>query len=545
MLELYLGREGQEKIHLKLPATSETIKKIFGEGKTERTPVVILQASSSVPRLGARLAGLPYHEPQIRVHLNFLANRIRCLTQTEQDVFSAVLKIEDPKDIKEIINLSYNLDNYELFCNYMDKGEMSRMMLKRDRGLNVPPELAEILDHEKVSSAYFLRHKGDFCPSGLVLKKDGVVTEPVYGISRVDPGYEKGCLLLVRLYMEGQESRSAVLALPASENRMEIAKKNLHVENLDRCKWYVEGGDFGELEDYLPAGMELKELIQVLEFKKNEVLDGTKEKFEKLLAVLEAECPRTPEEVIEAAGNLEEYKVYLVGPDCREDFIHQTLGEKGCYPMDGFIRQFVDMEGLAKVLMEEKGAVQTEHGIILADKWRFRDFPDEKHVIRLFSPLMGELYGRNEWGDLDIDPVWLDGADLLEYAIAIREKLERENWSEEGVQGLAKYLNNHLLRQRVIRMIPEIEEYGGCLYGVLTVTSRGSLNTRELEAVIAEWCSQEADGWGEGFEQEEIALEEGELCINFWQSGDSFFILPEEEFLEQRQKQQGPQMGGM
>ena len=104
-------------------------------------------------------------------------------------MFSAVLRMEEPETLSEVINLSYNLDQYERIPHGTDQSELSRMMLKKDKGIEVPAEIAGFLDHERESSAYFLRHKGEFSPSGLVLKKEGAVVEAVYGNGRyTDPG---------------------------------------------------------------------------------------------------------------------------------------------------------------------------------------------------------------------------------------------------------------------------------------------------------------------------------------------------------------------
>ena len=179
------------------------------------------------------------------------------------------------------------------------------------------------------------------------------------------------------------------------------------------------------------------------------------------------------------------------------------------------------------------------------DRWRFQDFSGELVTTRLFSPLEGNFYEEDEWGNMEETPVVLDGRDLMQYAESIQERLEKEDWSHEGDRGLAEYLDNQLLKQRVVSMFPGIEEVNGCLYGVMTMVSRGDLTSQEMDAVIESWSGQASDGWGEGFEQREIEAEGGELYVSFWQSGDPFEILPEDAFLNRLRESSGPQMGGM
>ena len=550
MLKLYIGRNAGRTVCLTLPASYEEVDKALAEFGDVRPEALVLvqEAQTTVPYLGEWLKGLSYENQENRQELDFLARRIRYLTQTEQDVFSAALRMEEPGTLEEIINLSYSLDQYERIPHGTDQGEISRMMLKKDKGIEVPAEIAGFLDHERVSSAYFLRHKGEFSPSGLVLKKEGAVPEEVYGNGRhIHPGYEKGGLILLHLYQKGYRSPYGdyALSIPAPRERIALAREHFGVENLDGFGFYTSFVGREDLTDYLPAGLGAEEINRAATFFMEEVLDGTEERLQQLYAVLEAECPRTLEEALEAAGNLMDYRLCPEGVDSPEEYVHHILEDSEVYYLDGFIEQFVDMDRMAKALMEETGAVETSHGIVTSDKWRFRDLSGDLVTTRLFSPLQGEFFEEDEWGNMGETPSVLDGRDLMQYASAIQERINGEDWSHEGDRGLAVYLDNQLLKQRVVSMFPDIEEVNGCLYGVMTVVSRGGLLPQELGTVMESWSGQASDGWGEGFEQREFQEEGGILYVRFWQPEDSFEILPEDVFLDRIRQSSGPQMGGM
>ena len=550
MLKLYIGRNAGRTVCLTLPASYEEVDKVlaeFGDARP-KAPVLVQEAQTPVPYLGKRLKGLSCEKQENRQELDFLARRIRYLTQTEQDVFSAALRMEEPGTLGEIINLSYNLDQYERIPHGTDQSELSRMMLKKDKGIEVPAEIAGFLDHERVFSAYFLRHKGEFSPSGLVLKKEGVVPEEVYGNGRhVHPGYEKGSLILLHLYQKGYRSPYGdyALSVPAPRERIALAREHFGVENLDGFGFYTSFVGREDLTDYLPAGLGAEEINRAATFFMEEVLDGTEERLQQLYAVLEAECPRTLEEALEAAGNLMDYRLCPEGVDSPEEYVHHILEDSEVYYLDGFIEQFVDMDRMAKALMEETGAVETSHGIVTSDKWRFRDLSGDLVTTRLFSPVQGEFFEEDDWGNMGETPSVLDGRDLMQYASAIQERINEEDWSHEGDRGLAVYLDNQLLKQRVVSMFPGIEEVNGCLYGTMTVVSRGGLLPQELGTVMESWSGQASDGWGEGFEQREFQEEGGILYVRFWQPEDSFEILSEDVFLDRIRQSSGPQMGGM
>ena len=409
MLKLYIGRNAGRTVCLTLPASYEEVDKAlaeFGDARPE-APVLIQEARTSVPYLEGRLKGLSFEERENRQELSFLARRIRYLTQTEQDVFSAALRMEEPGTLEEIINLSYNLDQYERIPHGTDQSELSRMMLKKDKGIEVPAEIAGFLDHERVSSAYFLRHKGEFSPSGLVLKKEGAVPEEVYGNGRhVHPGYEKGGLILLHLYQKGYRSPYGdyALSIPAPRERIALAREHFGVENLDGFGFYTSFVGREDLTDYLPAGLGAEEINRAATFFMEEVLDGTEERLQQLYAVLEAECPRTLEEALEAAGNLMDYRLCPEGVDSPQEYVHHILEDSEVYYLDGFIEQFVDMDRMAKALMEETGAVETSHGIVTSDKWRFRDLSGDLVTTRLFSPVQGEFFEEDDWGNMGETP---------------------------------------------------------------------------------------------------------------------------------------------
>ena len=235
MLKLYIGRNAGRTVCLTLPVTADETGRAFAElgGASSGEPVLIQEARTSVPYLGGWLKGLSYEKKENRRELDFLAKRIGYLTQAEQDVFSAVLQMEEPGTLGEVINLSYNLDQYEVIPHGTDQAEISGKLLEKDKGIRVSVEITGFLDHERVSSSYFLRHKGAFSPIGLVLKKEGVVPEEVYGNGRhTHPGYEKGSLLLLHLYFKGSWSPNGeyVLSVPASGERIRLII-NLEAQN--------------------------------------------------------------------------------------------------------------------------------------------------------------------------------------------------------------------------------------------------------------------------------------------------------------------------
>ena len=110
-------------------------------------------------------------------------------------------------------------------------------------------------------------------------------------------------------------------------------------------------------------------------------------------------------------------------------------------------------------------------------------------TIKLFSPLYAHLYERNDWGDLENEPLDMDASELCAYKDVILEAIEREHLDTEGDRGLAVYLDNVMLKRKVQSMKPTVEEWNGRLWGVLEVQSYGQLSQSDLAgASKAERC---------------------------------------------------------
>jgi len=60
----------------------------------------------------------------------------------------------------------------------------------------------------------------------------------------------------------------------------------------------------------------------------------------------------------------------------------------------------------------------------------------------------------------------------------------------------------------------------------------------------AEWTGQYSDGWGEGFEQKQIKISQGELMVSFWDC-NNYYIHTEQEQNDYVENQNHGQSQGM
>ena len=68
-----------------------------------------------------------------------------------------------------------------------------------------------------------------------------------------------------------------------------------------------------------------------------------------------------------------------------------------------------------------------------------------------------------------------------------------------------------------------VKEIDGVLYGCTTLQLKEFLDTQQLKELCEYITGQYSDGWGEGFEQRDIAIDGGTLNVHFYQPQDFQF----------------------
>ena len=117
--------------------------------------------------------------------------------------------------------------------------------------------------------------------------------------------------------------------------------------------------------------------------------------------------------------------------------------------------------------------------------------------------------------------VELTGGDLSPYLGDIREALQENQLPEEQERGLMHwYGKSDALSWKVKSTFFDVEIQDGQLWGVADCQLLESLEGDELGRLTTYLAGQAADGWGEGFEQQEIPVGKGLLYVHLWDGQD-------------------------
>ena len=101
--------------------------------------------------------------------LNYLASKLDEMDQSDYAKFQAAMKIGDyTSSLQEIINLTENLDCYEIYHNIEDYDDLGRYYLEELEVSKVPAHLQNYIDYEAYGRDVALEENGTFTDQGYV-----------------------------------------------------------------------------------------------------------------------------------------------------------------------------------------------------------------------------------------------------------------------------------------------------------------------------------------------------------------------------------------
>lgn len=142
-----------------------------------------------------------------------------------------------------------------------------------------------------------------------------------------------------------------------------------------------------------------------------------------------------------------------------------------------------------------------------------------------------------------------DCADYFEvdngYALSneetIRERLMAEQ--NEDLNDMAYYFDgSETAKDKLVSAIWDVKEVNGTLYGVIHTHLTEKFTPEEEKAWVDELIGQAADGFGEGFEQREIKIDDGYICVSFWNGSDDYFMENQDDYENRMADDQGMEM---
>lgn len=157
---------------VKFPTTAEELKKVFdrigiGQKGDFGQPYEEWFITDYDCYVGALYDKLGEYENLDE--LNYLASKLEEMGQGEYAQFQAAMEVGDHSgSLQEIINLTDNLDCYDLYPSIQDYDDLGRYYIEELDAMQVPEHLRNYIDYEAYGRDVALEESGDFTDLGYV-----------------------------------------------------------------------------------------------------------------------------------------------------------------------------------------------------------------------------------------------------------------------------------------------------------------------------------------------------------------------------------------
>lgn len=471
----------------------------------------------------------------------FFARRMEHLTEYERKVLAVYVNDCDVSTIKDLINLTFSMKGLSLLTDFSDASQVG-VRLYTDEFSEIPEEQMDFTEFAKNA-----------------LKESNVKVLP-YGVL-VDHGFE-----LLEVY-NGKtfpkfivpEETVVVVEVQNTTGDREYLYLPTDICSMDKVKERLQVREYREMKVTEVKNLRLPDTLVSIPEDINEIQQLTlfNEMCRKVRRFQEAELKQLATavqftglinfsnvayiathlnefEINPTVHNDEEYGKYLItesGLFEVEELLlphinYAAFGadkKAGTFEVSGYVDDgFVGVTRPIEEYSQYKGE--------FADPLEITEEGLEKFC--LFSPLIANLNMRG------IAEGELYGSDLVQYLEIIEEAIERENCEGEEARGLMHYFDeSREVAAKVVSAHPKVADVDGELYGVLECKIRDPLTEEEIKILKDFWTGQMSDGWGEGFEQQPLTVEDGEIYISFWSRKSFWSVMTERELIGEQQVQ--------
>lgn len=292
--------------------------------------------------------------------MNYLAKRIDSFTKAEMEQFGVVVEKTDAKCLKDLINLTFNLNKYTIIKNVGDMAEVGREY-KLNREGAVPVDSALDDEFAAIGRKLLGSGRGVFTEHGLLFIEDEPIEEVYDG--QVFPFYwYEPSVVDLRLDYDG---KSEMVQLPDSDLAIEKAIRRLGAPAIGFCNYEcnVENPKYSCLDNRFKTVLENEGAVSlnalVREIKSQEV------NADKLEAAMEMTGVSTSKNIITLINHLDELDLFTgIEKGDYDEVGKQFVDHCDDYKLHDDMYDFFDFYEFGRFIAKEYDGQFTSHGFI-------------------------------------------------------------------------------------------------------------------------------------------------------------------------------------
>lgn len=523
------------KNYIDLPMADAELNLLMRKmGVTDTVPFCkIVEVSGRNNPLG-RLVGQLVNMDEV----NFFIRRLESLTKYEQEVLSLYAKSNGVNNMKDLINLTYGTKGLSLITDFFNPEQVGKRLYMDEMQMLLEEEMQQI-DFFEFAEKTLKESNVELLPYG-VFVEHGFKQQEVYN-GKTFPEYVYADNIVATVEVKNSYGDMEYLYLPTDICSMDKVKERLGVKSYSELK-VVDIHNILLPESAVPSPNEIEDVRCFTLF--NEMCQAVTgfdaDQMKQFGMVIDFSGFRDFAKRTSLAKNLGDFEVNpLVHND--EEYGKFWIKESGLFEVDELLLPHIDYVSFAKdkkaSFLQTSGYIKDgfvgatrplevyqKYGGEYAEP--LEHYEEQLETFCLFSPLLANMVVDGE------DEGELYGSDLVQYAEQITEAIEGEELVGEEARGLMHYYDrSQEVAGKVLSAYPKVTEINGVLYGVLECKIIDTLTEKEINLLKDYWTGQMSDGWGEGFEQRNIEVENGEIFVSFWNGGNGWSVMTEEELM--------------
>jgi len=473
--------------------------------------------------------------------VNFFAKRMESLTEYERKVLSAYAEDYGVATMKDLINLTFSMKGLSLLTDFSDASQVG-VRLYTDEFSEIPEEQMDFTEFAKNA---LKESNVKVLPYG-VLVDHGFELLEVYN-GKTFPKFIVSEETVVVVEVHNTTGDREYLYLPTDIRSMDKVKERLQVREYREMK-VTEVKNLRLPDTLVPIPEDINEIQQLTLFNEmcRKVRRFQEAELKQLAAAVQFTGLSNFSNIAYIATHLNEFEINpTVHND--EEYGKYLITESGLFEVDELLLPHINYAayGADKKAGTFEVSGYVDDGFVgvtrpIEEYSQYKgEFADPLEITEeglekfcLFSPLIANLNMRG------IAEGELYGSDLVQYLEIIEEAIEREKCEGEEARGLMHYFDeSREVAAKVVSAHPKVADVDGELYGVLECKIRDPLTEEEIKILKDFWTGQMSDGWGEGFEQQPLTVEDGEIYISFWSRKSFWSVMTERELIGEQQVQ--------
>lgn len=358
---------------LYLPASQEAMRDVFQRAHIKEGEPYFMEADGNWPGF---LRPILERRNLSLEEVNLLAYKMTQMSEQQKDQYEGILKLLPEKNMKQVINALYNLEQFEFLPGIVCDDDIGEMTIDNELDpllKDLPGEIYPLLDTEKVGAYVREKEPGVFTSKGYCYRVSDQWQE-VYDGKQIPEQMEEHRHMFSLHFAPEKESAGlngdVWLKLPCNRSAQKQPLELLGEVAFEDCS-ILEVRSIVPLFEYSLS----KELdVELLNQLAKELEALSEKELLKYKAIVEFECCSSVEQATELVHQLNQYEL-----DTKQvtfsAYGRECLEVQGADLNSEAFRRF-DFETYGKDQCIKTGKALTSYGLV------FRDFPLEEEQIQ-------------------------------------------------------------------------------------------------------------------------------------------------------------------